>query len=653
MKYSIITILILGIQLSMAQPGEAVLFTVDDQDVSVSEFKQIYEKTNGEEADYSKASLEEYLDLYVNFKLKVQKAYDMGLHEDKELIRELDGYRDQLASNYLTDKEIKDKLIEEVYERQKWDKEVSHILFPLNAASTPADTLKAYQRAKSVHQLAGGGKAFEELAKMHSGDKSTVNNGGYLGFLTAMLPNGFYEVENAIFNTPVGGVSAPVRSKAGYHIIKVNTERPARGQMEIAHIMVMKKEDSVGAKKKIDDIYQNLTQGREFEIVCKEKSEDQKTAKKGGYIGNIKIGQYEEPFETTAFGLLADGDYSKPVETSVGWHIIKRLSKKGEGSLKDQYRYLESQIMRDGRFSRAEEALVKRVRKNTSIKLEQKKIDEWINTALDSTLVTYRWAAPKERPQTVILDFDNGKANYTIKDYIVYLMKSARQRVEWGKTMNYREVAQGMIDGFIDEMCLKYEESRLEKKYPDFARLMQEYREGILLFEATKENVWDKASSDSTGIEKFYKENKDEYRWEERAKVTKFTVYSGDVIKAQEVIQRAKTDNLTQLEMRYNQENKVLVAGSELVYEKSRQNELPKMAWTSGSVSDLKRQNANTFVFYKIDEILPSGDKTLSESRGYVVADYQDELEKKWVRDLRNEYKVKINDKVLSKMIRK
>ncbi len=653
MRYSIIAILCLLFQISWGQKTDPVLFTVDDQDVYVSEFKQIYEKTNGDEADYSKKSLEEYLDLYINFKLKVRKAHDMGLHEDKELIRELKGYRDQLASNYLTDKEIKDGLIEEVYERQKLDREVRHILFPINAASTPSDTLKTYRRAMSVYDMAKQSKDFAELAKTHSGDKSSVNQGGYLGFITSMLPNGFYEIENAIYNTPVGQVSAPVRSKAGYHIIKVESERPARGQMEIAHIMVMKRDNSEEAKKKIDDIFLQLKQGKQFEILCKDKSEDKKTSKKGGYIGSIKIGQYEEDFETAAFELANDGDYSKPVETSVGWHIIKRLDKKEPGSYKDQYRYLESQIMRDGRFGRAEEALVKRVRKGNKIKVEKAEFNNWVETALDSTLTTYRWAAPKERPETTLLNFNDGQATYSIKDYILYLMKSARIRVEMGRTMSYDKVVHELLDGFIDEMCLKYEESKLEEKYPDFARLMQEYEEGILLFEATKENVWDKASKDTVGVNKFYAENKNDYQWEERANVTKYTVYSGDIAKVRELVERAKTDNLTQLQMRYNQENKVMVVGTESKYEKNRIDDLPNMKWASGEVSDPKRQDSNTFMFYKIEDILPAANKSLEESRGYVVADYQDQLEKEWIKELRDEYPVKVNSKAFSKLIRK
>ncbi|HKK87325.1 MAG TPA: peptidylprolyl isomerase [Saprospiraceae bacterium] len=637
---------------AIGQSSDDILFTVEEIEVPVSEFKHIYEKTNGDEADYSEESVEEYLDLYVNFKLKVKKAIDMGLHENAKIKRELKGYRDQLATSYLTDKQIKDKLIREVYERQQTDREVSHILFGMGRNKTPEDTLKAYNRAMSVYERLQKGEDFASLAKQYSADQSSVQQGGYLGFVTAMLPNGFYEVENAVYLTPVGEVSKPVRSEAGYHIVKVHSERPARGSIEIAHIFAMKGEENPGeAEEKIKEFYTELQDGALFEKVCQEKSDDKKTAKKGGYIGKISIGQYEEVFEDAAYSLKEDGLYSEPIETSVGWHIIKRISKNDMPPLETNYRYIESLVVRDARFQIAENALVREVRKNSDIEVKEELLDAFIEEQLDSTLVTYRWAAPKDRPDTSVLIFDQGTSEFSLRDYVLFLMKSARERVSLGKSMDYEGVAKSLFDNFIDESCLRHEESQLEEKYPEFAALMKEYTEGILLFEATKVNVWDKASKDSVGIQGFFDNNKSNYVWEERARIKQYTVYSSDPLEAREVREMAsKLDDEALLE-KYNAKNKTMLTSSEIIIEKSNADQLQSMEWEEGAVGSLTRQGDKAHVFKKIEEILPAGQKTLDESKGYVVADYQDALEKKWVEELKEQYEVDIHKRTLKKLI--
>lgn len=649
--WSSIVVVLLSLS-ALGQSTDDILFTVEEIEVPVSEFKHIYEKTNGDEANYSEESVEEYLDLYVNFKLKVKKAIDMGLHENAKIQRELKGYRDQLATSYLTDKQIKDKLIREVYERQKTDREVSHILFGMGRNKSPEDTLKAYNRAMSVYERLQKGEDFASLAKQYSADQSSVQQGGYLGFITAMLPNGFYEVENAVYNTPVGEVSKPVKSEAGYHIVKVHSERPARGSIEIAHIFAMKGEENPEeAEEKIQEIYTELQNGALFEKVCQEESDDKKTAKKGGYIGKISIGQYDEVFEDAAYALKEDGVYSEPIETSVGWHIIKRISKNDMPPLETNYRYIESLVVRDARFQIAENALVREVRKNTDIQVKEDLLNTFIDEQLDSTLVTYRWTAPKDRPDTSVLIFDEGTSVFSLRDYILFLMKSARERVSLGKSMDYKGVAKSLFDNFVDESCLRHEESQLEEKYPEFAALMKEYTEGILLFEATKVNVWDKASKDSVGIQRFFENNKSNYVWEERARIKQYTVYSSDPLEAREVREMAaKLDDEALLD-RYNAQNKTMLTSSEIVIEKNNADQLQSIEWEEGAVGPLTRQGDKVHVFKKIEEILPAGQKSLDESKGYVVADYQDALEKKWVEELKEQYEVDIRKRALKKLI--
>jgi peptidyl-prolyl cis-trans isomerase SurA len=251
-----------------SQNADPILFELGDQQVRLSEFEYIYNKNNGQGADYSRESLEEYLDLYIRFKMKVQKARDLQMDTIDALSTELAGYRRQLASSYLTDKEVIDRLCRQLYERQKEDVHISHILIAGNDKVAELDTMEMFRKAMEVYAMLEKGVPFDTLVIKYSQDEYTKDQNGTLGYLNAKLPAGFYYVESAIYNTPVGSYSKPVRSKMGYHIIKVNEKRPARGEIEVAHIMVRKSQkgqEDAGAKAKIDRIYGQLKSGAEFE----------------------------------------------------------------------------------------------------------------------------------------------------------------------------------------------------------------------------------------------------------------------------------------------------------------------------------------------------------------------------------------------------
>ncbi|MBK8724035.1 MAG: peptidylprolyl isomerase [Saprospiraceae bacterium] len=311
------------IQTIFAQKSDPVLFTVENNPIHLSEFKYIYSKTNGDKADFSKKSLEEYLDLYTKFKLKVQKGKDLKLDTLDSYKKELEGYRQQLAGSYLIDKEVTDKLVEEAYQRTKKDVSISHIFFSCEKEAPARDTLAVYSKAMDAkRRLDSGSITFENLAKEVSDDKSAKENGGLLGYLTAMLPNGFYNLENGIYSLGKGQVSAPIRTDLGYHVIKVNDIRDARGEVEVAHILVRKNENQTyeQGKIKIDSIYGLLQKGSNFEESAKIFSEDKTTGSKGGYVGVFGINKYEKAFEDAAFGLTKDGEYTKAIP------IISRMA---------------------------------------------------------------------------------------------------------------------------------------------------------------------------------------------------------------------------------------------------------------------------------------------------------------------------------------
>ena len=506
-----------------AQENDPVLFSVEGDPVHVSEFKYIYSKTNGDKADFSRESLDEYLDLYTKFKLKVQKVKQMKLDTIEQLKKELAGYRRQLADSYLVDKEVTEKLIREAYERVKKDVNISHILFKINGEGA-TDTLSAYNRALEIKRRLGSGEAFAEMAKQYSDDPSAARNGGNLGFITAILPNGFYPLETAAYSLPQGKVGGPVRTQLGYHLVVVNEERPARGEIEVAHILLRKKEgaDAAVLKQRMESIYQKLKDGTEFDQLARENSEDRMSAPQGGYIGFFGINRYERTFEDVAFSLQEDGQISKPFESSVGWHLIKRISKRDIQPYEVEKSRLENKIKSDGRFEQAKVAMIKRIQAEGQFTESPDVLSSFIKMQTD-TFLTFRWRPPSPRPEGML--FKLGGNDYTLGGFIDYVTgEASRKRLSMGQTVAVDKAIQTLYEDFINASCLKFEERKLEEKYPDFKNLMREYEEGILLFEATKMLVWDKASQDTVGLRKYFDKNKGLYRWDERAKMSYYRV---------------------------------------------------------------------------------------------------------------------------------
>ncbi|MFK7950856.1 MAG: peptidylprolyl isomerase [Saprospiraceae bacterium] len=629
---------------------DPTLFTIGNTEVGVSEFEYIYKKNNGAKANFSEGSLKEYLDLYATFKMKVQRAKDVRLDTVSALKKELEGYRQQLSRNYLTDREIMSKLTKEAYDRMKNDVSISHIYVRVAENASPADTAKAYNKIQGLYKQLRSGKRFSTLAKEASEDESTKEDGGQIGYITALQLPGFYDLESAAYNTPEGTYSKPVRSRIGYHIVYVDDVRPARGRMEVAHILVRvidKATEEAKAQQKINKLYRDLQDGTAFDALAKLESEDDRTAGKGGYIGFITIGQYEGAFEEAAFGVAQDGVYSRPFRTSVGWHIVKRISYPGLDTYDNMKGRLQNQIRRDSRFEMVQNSLVENIKKEAGYKAVDKVWNEFMS-GLDASFATYQWNAPTANSGKPL--YSLGGKTYTVNDFNVYLKRMAGNRVRFGKDRTPKQTGIDMFNAFVQQEALKYEEGQLENKYPEFKALMREYREGIMLFEITKQEVWDKASKDSTGLQQFYEQNKENYKWDERAKVTIYTVNTTDekLIAKFEKLARKKSSDKVIKKM-----NKVreVVTYEVNTYEKGKNQMVDATVWKKGILSS-PRKDGEATKYVKIDDVLPKTVKPLSEARGYVIADYQDYLEKNWIKDLKSSYPLNVNEAVFNKLIK-
>lgn len=638
-----------------AQPyhDDPVLFTVNNTPVRAAEFLQIYSKTNQQKADYTDASLREYLDLYVKFKLKVQKARDMRLDTAAAFRSELEGYRRQLAASYLVDKEVTEKLIREAYEHSKQDVDISHIFITCERNAKAEDTLRAFARATTLLQMVQKGEPFEKIARDSSEDKSAKDNGGRIGFVTAMLPDGYYALEKAIYSAKNTGLLPKlVRTNAGYHLVYVHAFRPARGEVEVAQILIRKGDsEEANAKKRLTADSALIAARRlSWEEACTMYSDDKVSAAKGGYIGFFGINRYQRAFEDAAFALDKDGDISQIVETTIGWHIIKRLSKRTLLPFEDMRRALTERVKRDSRSEMAKRSMIARIQKEGNFKEFPENLKPWIGQQTDSVFHTFKWKPNPENPQTPLVRYGVDKV-FTVANFEEFLVRAGRERMR-GLGHPVEETIGKLYQDWNDEVAIQYEESQLDRKYPDFKFLMREYEEGMLLFDAAKIEVWDRANTDSVGLEQYFNQNlTNKYLWDERAVVSLYTLKSDDAELLKKVREYAAKKLPEDVLKKFNKKEEVLVR-LEKTYEKGKNKDLTDL-WSAGSMTAAKSDaGTKTATFSKVEKIMPPSPKALSDARGYAVADYQDYLEKQWVEKLRKEYPVQINDEIFRTLIR-
>ena len=630
---------------AFAQAESPVLFTVGDRDVTVEEFDYIYSKTNADSADYSLASLTEYLDLYKRFKLKVAKARALQLDTVPALNQELAGYRRQLTDAYLVDAELTEPLARELHERRQEDVELLHIAVALPTAPT-GDTAAAYAKISSARQRVAGGEDWEEVAGAVSQDPSAKANGGRVGYVTAPLPAGLYALETAIYETAVGEVSPVVRSEKFYHIIRPTARRPARGEVEAAHIFVRKPEtgDATAARAKIDSVYAALEGGANFDELAADVSEDTRSAPRGGYLGFFGINRYDPAFEDAAFGLAADGDYSAVVETRVGFHVIRRVSRRTPDDFEAAEEELSARVKRMPRYEDGRRAMVSRLQERYGFRQNSTGLDALAAAATDS-LFKPQYTAPR-LPNTELFSFGGAGAR-DLDDFATFLERSGSRRIRM-RTQPPAEAVRALYEEYVEQETMAYAEERLGEDNPAFYNLMREYEEGILLFEATKLNVWDRAGQDTVGLEAFYNAHRGDYQWGERLAVDYYTYplkHRGAVEAPLRKLARKR--NPDKVLARLNADSTVVTHELRRL-ERGRDDVVDAAEWKRGVILptdvDQRRETVRVGV---VREVLPQGPKLLSEARGYVIADYQDELEKRWVEELSAEFPVVINGEVL------
>jgi len=641
MKKIFFVLLLFIVVFSQAQD---VVMTVDKQPVTMAEFERMYTKNLDLVQDEKQKDIDNYLTLFTNYKLELADAYHKKYDTLPKFSRELSSYRRDLAKKYLSDEDMMEKLLKEAYERKKFDVRVAHILIQVGQDASPKDTLKAFNKITKIYQEALKSKDFGALAVQYSQDPSVKDNKGDLDYINVF--NTVYPFETAAYTTPVGKISKPFRTRFGYHILKVIDKRPARGELEVAHIMTMdkdKKDGQVSAKERINDLYQKLlTDKADFYDLASKFSDDSSTSKYGGRLRRFGIREMIPEFEEAAFKLQKEGDISKPFKTKYGWHIVKLIHKYKLPSYEKYRKTLKYKVLRDGRSKLGKEKLIKRVMNQFSITMKDNL--SIVNKYIDDKFFANLWEMPKGNINNKTLFIIDGKKKITYNDFFKYLyrhqLKNNRRKSE------KKKIIENLFSSFKKDAIMKYYDENLENIYPEFAAIMQEYKDGLLMFYIKSDMVWDKSVKDTLGLKKFYEGNKEMFKQPKR--YTVLMVQANDKKTAKKVVKFLKKGgkadqlkkqfkNLVIKQKEYNYNDKYIVEHQLEHNNVVRYKEKAKNGQTQYYVLKLLR-------------VLPAETLDFDKAKGSVTNEYQKYLEKIWLAELKNKYPVKINQETWNKL---
>ncbi|MEZ4857196.1 MAG: peptidylprolyl isomerase [Flavobacteriaceae bacterium] len=629
--------------ISFGQKGKDVLLTIDGNPVYAKEFKRVYNKNLDLVQEESQKSVDGYLNLFIEYKLKVAEAYAQNLNKNAEYISDFSKYEEQLSRNYIYDTKVAEDLLQEAYERGLVELEASHILIKCDLDAFPQDSLTAYNKIFEIRKRALSGEDFNELAKKTSEEPGVLEREGELGYFSVFTM--VYPFETEAYNTPVGEISNIVRTQFGYHIIKVTNKRKKLPTINVSHIMVstMKDTNTTRAKERINEIYGLLKQGESFENLAKQYSDDKATAAKGGELRAFSKGDLKAPtFEEAAYALQNPGDISEPVKTDFGWHIIRLEKRNTIPTFEEQKKELETKINSGDRLKIVSSSIKNKIKKKYGftgydyLPFFQKYVN-------DSVLIRkWKYVAISEKDNKTI--FTIGTKSHSYHEFANYIF----ERQDKAKLYKQKKLfLETLYDEFETDMLNNYFKEELEKENDEYAGIIQEYRDGLLIFEVMEKNVWSKAKKDTLEQKEFFNKNIDKYQWKKRVDAFIFNSSKKEnLLEVQNLLQQNKTPEEIKAQM--NKDNKVNILLTSGVFELDSK-EIPSNFEAKEGLSKIY-EGDTTFTLLQVNAIVPPGPKKMEEVKGRVISDYQNEVEKNWVQSLKEKYEVEVNNNTLKKI---
>lgn len=626
------------------QEGDWLIRFSDGTTVTAEEFEYVYQKNNGGWKAARATTTEdyrEYLDLFVNFKRKVIAAEAAGIDTTKAFRNELNNYLDQLAEPYLIEREVLERLVREAYEHSQQAVKVSHLLVKLPENPTPRDTLKAYRKIMAFRDSIAAGAEFEQMAEKYSEDPGGSQYAGYLSWFTAF--DFIYPFEATAYNLEPGQVSQPVRTQFGYHLIKVHEKKAIKGNPRLSHILVRfgenyEAKDSAEALARIQEALSKIETPEDFAEIAREYSDDPNTRPRGGDLGTRYIGV---PVLQDLRYTLTKGEVSQPVRSPFGYHIAMVTEVTPLREFDQVAAQLKNRVTRDPRAALAEKKFIRGLKEEYGFKLQEANLEAFAEAAGEAYAnagFTGEGLAEDLKARE-LFRFEGGSS--TVQDFLTWIRNNRRRQRQKPTAESLLEQE---FEAFTKAKLVDYEQTQLPRKYPEYRYLAQEYRDGILLFTLTEQEVWRKAVEDSVGLRSFWEEHKNEYTAPDRVEV--FEYRSSDSTVVAEIRQlfesgeytRPEVDSIIKAERMGARFNKQVV--------KRESGALADRFYTHkpGEVTEVVHQGPKYSVYY-INEFRQAGVKTSEEAKAEAITAYQEHLEAEWLEELAEKYPYELNEK--------
>ena len=643
-KYITSIVVLLFVASSFSQKKKDILLTVDGKPVYITEFKRVYRKNLDLVKDQSQKDVEAYLELFIDYKIKIAEAYAQNLDEDETYTSEFNQYRDQLLRNYVFENKVTNELSREAYGRGLSEINASHILILSKFNDLPQDTLKAYTKIKAIYDRAKAGEDFDTLAKETSEEPNADKSGGNLGYFTVFSM--VYPFETAAYNTEMGTVSEIVRTQFGYHIIKVNDRRDKGCQITASHIMLSDKgaDRTFVPEERIIELYGLLEQGEDFAALAEQYSEDKNSAKNGGQLQRFRVGELRAPkFEEAAFEIEEIGDVSKPIKSQFGWHIIKLLEKHPIPTYEEEKESIDKRLENGVRSNIVASALNEQIKEKYGLETGAD-YKPYFMAYIGDDVFKKKWEYDTIKNVEDLVIFSIGKKEVYFNDFAKFIAERQKQK------FTAKEKTRLLEDFYYDFETAElknYFRDNLEFENEQYASTISEYRNGLLIFDVMNKNIWMKAKNDTVGLQAYYEQVKGNYSWNVRVEaiVVKSST-DNSIVAAREMLIGNKTN--AEMKETLNTEDKVNVILSEGVFENGDR-ALPEDFDVKVGVSKVY-SNKDGYTVVKVSKVIPKSIKPLDAVKGKVMSDYQNNLETKWIEELRSKYNVQIHKKTLKRV---
>ena len=645
---------IMGIVVLSFSAGAQTLLTYGSQKVDAKEFLRAYKRNNTDTVSAQAASMRNYLDLFVNAKMKVREAYARRYDTLPGIVQEVENLRLQLTDKYLADPVLLERLKKEAFQRSQTDRSVAHIFISFRNPNRELDSARAGQRKAEVMKRLQQGASFAALAQQFSDDPSVNQNQGQIGYVTAFtLP---YDMESAIYQAAVGKTSEWVRSNIGYHLFQVVGERPAVGTIKARQILLAIPPGADDLEKKrieklADSIYGALKKGAPFGELARLFSNDYISAANGGEMMEFGIGQYEPAFESKLISLTKDEELAVPFSTRHGWHMLQRVKitpPATDWTVLETQQQFDRKVRSDDRWRNAKDFIYELVQQKMGyrwVAYDEAALWQYSDSLLDLKPMTALGKTIRPTTPVFTIGKDLTKKVYTAADWIQFAT-NFRYQPDGSGLKSHTQVR----NEWEQYVLVEYYKANLESFSDEYREQMTEFRDGNLFFEIMQQEVWNKAQADTLAQQALFNKQKDRYNWKPSADVVLF--FCSDLNAAKELHQKlqARPANWKNESLAYGE--RVFTDSARLEWEQVPN--LGKQAPKAEQLLDpVINETDNNASFAYVLRVYPApGPKRFEEARGSVISDLQVEIEKNWEAALRKKYPVKVDQKVLSSLLK-